>query len=474
MMRKALVVVSLLMAVGASAGTITSLDPSTITAGSGEYFMTISGSNLGDQLLFQGPGGTFVIDINARDVNNATNVVGWVPMGVANRSGNYTVTVLGGSTGDSAPAPFTVVGPPKVNRFVLNLPDAIAVIASGKGAYVRYTVSASGGDDPKPVVTCDPPSGAYFGLGTTTVNCVASNIYGDSDKGSFTVYVHDVTPPILTLPGRMTVKADSREGAYVKFDVSASDDIAGPVPVDCDAKSGQLFKVGITTVNCEAADLSYNMGYGAFTIEVVDETSKFALHVPDAMFVEADSSDGAKVTYDVYATGTTDPAPKITCDPASGSFFKMTTTSVYCRATDAFGASAEGKFEVTVGDTTPPIISGVSATPDKLDATGSYVLVTVDAKSFDTVDPMPRCSISYVSASEAISIRDWSLASALEVKLNAITTGIDNRIYHLSLNCTDSSGNTTTDEALVTVISRGGGGANESIAAPTKQRSVRP
>jgi hypothetical protein len=471
-MRKTLVVVALLMAVGASAGTITSLDPSTITAGSGEYFMTINGTDLGDQLLFDGPAGRFVLDINARDING--NVVGWLPEAIANRAGTYTVTVLGGNSGDSGPATFRVVGPPKVSRFVLSLPDSIVAIAKGRGAFVKYTVSTSGGEDPKPVVKCDPPSDSFFGVGTTTVNCEASNSFGESDKGSFSVYVHDATVPSMQLPGRIVVPADAREGSYVKFDVSASDDVDGPVPVECDAKSGSLFKVGITTVSCAATDLSLNTAGGSFTIEVVDKESPFTLHVPDPIFAEAESRDGAKVTYDVYVTGTTDPAPKISCDPASGSLFPMKTTSVYCRASDSFGKSAEGRFDVTVADTTAPMISGVSATPQQLDATGDYVLVTVDAKAFDTVDPMPVCSIAYVFGSETISPRDWSLVGALQVKLNAITTGADNRVYHVVVNCSDESRNSSTDEALVTVVSKGGGGAEESTTTTARRRSVRP
>ncbi|HKR63275.1 MAG TPA: HYR domain-containing protein [Thermoanaerobaculia bacterium] len=472
-MRKTLgAIVLLLMAVGASAGTITSVDPSTITAGSGEYFMTIYGTDLGDQLQFDGPAGRFVVDINAADVGY---VIGWVPMAVVNQSGTYTVTVLGGPTGNSGPATFRVVGPPKVGRLVLNLPDNLVAIAKGKAAIIRYTVTASGGDDPNPVVKCDPPSGSTFYVGATTVNCVASNQFGESDKGSFSVYVHDITVPSLTLPGRITVKADSREGSYVKWDASAVDDVDGLVPVECDHKSGELYKVGITDVTCMASDLSLNTRTGMFSIEVVDETSRFTLHLPDPITAEADSVDGAKVTYDAYVTGTLDPSPRIDCDSPSGSLFKMGTTTVICKATDAYGASDSGKFEVTVADTTGPMVEPIVATPDKLDATGSYVLVTLSAKAYDTVDPMPRCSIGLVYANETISSRDYSISDALSLKLLAVTNGAENRIYHVVVDCTDASGNTTPAEGLVTVISRGGGGGEESSSTTTaRRRSVRP
>jgi hypothetical protein len=72
----------------------------------------------------------------------------------------------------------------------LTLPDDITVQAtSPDGTPVTFTVTATDG-----VVTCTPPSGSSFPLGTTTVNCTATNTVG-STSGSFTVTVIDTTPP---------------------------------------------------------------------------------------------------------------------------------------------------------------------------------------------------------------------------------------------------------------------------------------
>lgn len=447
-MRKTLAIVVLLMAVGASAGTITSLNPSTINLNSGEYFMTISGSNLGDQVQFSGPGGTFTLDINAQEPGN---VVTWIPMGVVTRAGTYSVTVLGAS-GNSGPATFTVVNPNRVRwPLSLNLPDAVAVVAKGRSAVVNYAVNATDGEESTATVKCDPASGSLFGVGATQVNCSASNVEGEAARGSFTVFVHNATVPVLKLPGRLSAKADAKEGSYVKFEVSAIDEVDGVVPADCDTKSGSFFPVGITTIGCWASDASFNTGRGTFTVEVVDEQTKMALRVPDSVFAEAESKEGAVVTYDVYAVGTLDPNPKIECDPKSGSLFGIGTKSVYCRATDSFGASAEGKFEVTVADTTGPLLDTIKASPSVVNATGDYVGVTIDVKSFDAVDPMPQCSISYVFGSEALSEKDWSISAALQLKLQAITSGPDSRVYHVVVECKDERRNSSFGEALVTV-----------------------
>ena len=88
-------------------------------------------------------------------------------------------------------ASFTVViGPP-----TLDLPADFTVEATGPGgAVVTYTVSTS----PGATVACVPPSGATFPLGTTTVQCTATDTFNQTTTGAFSVTVADTTPPVVT------------------------------------------------------------------------------------------------------------------------------------------------------------------------------------------------------------------------------------------------------------------------------------
>jgi len=88
-------------------------------------------------------------------------------------------------------ASFTVViGPP-----TLDLPADFTVEATGPGgAVVTYTVSTS----PGATVACVPPSGATFPLGTTTVQCTATDTFNQTTTGAFSVTVADTTPPAVT------------------------------------------------------------------------------------------------------------------------------------------------------------------------------------------------------------------------------------------------------------------------------------
>ena len=68
-------------------------------------------------------------------------------------------------------------------------PDITAGATDSTGALVFYSVSAEDNLDPNPVVTCQPPSGQVFPVGSTTVRCVAEDASGNSASGTFNVTV---------------------------------------------------------------------------------------------------------------------------------------------------------------------------------------------------------------------------------------------------------------------------------------------
>lgn len=55
------------------------------------------------------------------------------------------------------------------------------------------------------VVTCTPPSGSSFAVGTNTVICTATNVAGQSVQCTFSVMVRDAEPPVMVCPQSITV-----------------------------------------------------------------------------------------------------------------------------------------------------------------------------------------------------------------------------------------------------------------------------
>lgn len=106
---------------------------------------------------------------------------------------NCTATAVTGTTSGSFNVTVRDTTPP-----ALNLPANITAEATGpNGAAVTYSATATDlVDGPRPV-TCDHASGSTFPLGTTTVQCTATDTHNNTAHGSFTVLVQDTTPPTI-------------------------------------------------------------------------------------------------------------------------------------------------------------------------------------------------------------------------------------------------------------------------------------
>jgi Tol biopolymer transport system component len=130
----------------------------------------------------------------------------WSPDGAkiafhSNRDGDFEIFVMSASgigqmplTGNTALDKFAdwqpVVASADIDPPLLTLPaNRIVDATSPAGATVTYAVTATDTVDPLPSVSCSPPSGSTFPVGTTTVNCSASDVSGNTSTGSFTVTV---------------------------------------------------------------------------------------------------------------------------------------------------------------------------------------------------------------------------------------------------------------------------------------------
>ena len=78
------------------------------------------------------------------------------------------------------------------------------------------------------------------------------------------------------------------------------------------------------------------------------DTQAPVIHGAADLAVDATSPQGAVVSFPVFATDDTDPAPMLVCTPASGSMFPIMVTPVTCTATDTSGNSATAYFSVSV------------------------------------------------------------------------------------------------------------------------------
>ena len=150
--------------------------------------------------------------------------------------GSTTVACAGeDSRGNDARATFTVT---VVDTTApdLTVPDNKTVEATGPaGAAVSFAASAVDVVGPVQSVRCTPESGTTFALGTTTVDCTATDSHANSAHDSFKITVRDTTGPAIDgVPANPTIEATGPTGAtFTWASPSATDLVDGVRPVSC-------------------------------------------------------------------------------------------------------------------------------------------------------------------------------------------------------------------------------------------------
>jgi hypothetical protein len=381
--------------------------------------------------------------------------------------GSTTVQCSATNSAGSSSGSFSVTVVDTTNPVVTVPADFTRPATDASGAVVTFSASANDLVDGPLPVTCNPASGSTFPLGTTEVQCIATDAHGNVGGRLFYITVGgDSTPPVVTVPANITREATSSAGAAVTFTVTAADDVDGPVPVTCAPPSGSTFGLGTTTVNCTATDAAGNVGSGFFTVTVRDTTPP-TLSLPADITVEATGPGGATVTYSATSTDIVDGSVPVICSPASGSTFPLGSTTVQCSATDSHLNKATGSFNVTVQDTTPPTVVSTTPSPTSLwPPNHQMVAVSVAVISTDTVDPSPVSTILSVSSNQpddgtgdGDTAGDWVITGPLTVNLRAETATGTTRIYTITVATTDFSGNTAISTCQVTVGGNGKGRA---------------
>lgn len=321
--------------------------------------------------------------------------------------------------------------PPDVTPPVVACPGDI-VVSTAPGlatAVVSFTPTASD-DGPSVSVVTAPASGSTFPLGVTTATATATDAADNSASCSFTVTVRDTEPPAVSCPADIVVSNDAGQaGAIVSFTPTATDNVPSVNIVSTPA-SGSLFALGITSVATTATDAAGNSAICAFSVRVND-TEPPSIAAPSDLIAEATGPTGAVVPDSSLGdAAAADNAPGVSITRTGvpvGNLFPLGTTSVTYTATDTSGNTATAVQQVSVRDTTPPVIT--------IDAPGAgpYVLNQSVVGSYtcvDAVSPVAVCAGPVASGA-------------------LVDTGMPGS-HPFTVGATDAAGNTTS--ATVTYV----------------------
>jgi hypothetical protein len=218
------------------------------------------------------------------------------------------------------------------------------------------------------------------------------------------------------------------------------------------------YGLGATLVTLTATDSDSLSTTCTATITVQDKQNPTLSNVPAPIVVEQTALAGTPVVVPLPTVNDNCSGASVVSDAPA--VFPLGVTIVTFTATDGSGNKATAQTTVTVVDTTPPTINAVTATPSTLwppDHRMVPVVVTVDVT--DICDTTPTCKIISVTSNEPIeglgdgdTAPDWQITGDLTVNIRAERAGPrTDRVYTITVRCTDDSGNSSQKTVPVTV-----------------------
>ena len=208
---------------------------------------------------------------------------------------------------------------------------------------------------------------------------------------------------------------------------------------------------GTYAVAATVVDANYQgTATGTLTITEAPNTAP-VLSLPADVVVEATGPDGAVVNFDATATDAEDGTLGVLFSRQPGTVFPVGTTQVTATAQDSKGLAASGTFNVTVRDTTAPVIRSLTASPATITQnSGKMVAVSITASAADAVDSTPTTRVVGVTGSENVD-GDWQITGDLTLQVRAKRSGKASRVYTVTVESRDDAGNASTKTVNVTV-----------------------
>jgi hypothetical protein len=225
---------------------------------------------------------------------------------------------------------------------------------------------------------------------------------------------------------------------------------------------------GGSDIEIMATDVLGRFGYNTYTIESVNQppVANAGNTVSDwevdlegcSAEVTLDGSlcydpDGDGLTYSWTWSGGSASGVRPTIELPLG------TTTIILVVNDGSLDSVPDTIDIIVEDTTPPYFTAL-ANPDTLwPPNHRMVPISISVEGSDNCDPEPVCEIVSVSSDEPAdgpgdghTLQDWEITGNLTVNLRAERSGLgDGRLYTITVECTDASGNSSEKNAVVTV-----------------------
>jgi len=303
--------------------------------------------------------------------------------------------------------------------------------------------------------------GSYLSPAAAQSSLTAGGSTGRPANGSATYQFTLNAPPTVSCKSHAVALASNGQASIVPSDVTdtASDPEGGALQF---ALSQSTFDCGDVGANNVTLTVTDDVGQTASCVAVVTVNDDIAPTVITRnITVQLDANGTATITPAMIDNGSFDNCAiqSYALDVTAFDCSDVGKNTVTLTVADVNGKSASKTAEVTVEDNIHPIIGSVEAGPAVLwppDHKMQPVVVTLS--STDNC-PGSSCRIVAVSSNEVVNAAgdgntqtDWQITGSHTVSLRAERSGTGTgRIYTITIECTDASGNTSRSSTSVAV-----------------------
>jgi hypothetical protein len=307
-------------------------------------------------------------------------------------------------------------------------------------ASVPFVVTATG--VPQPTVECKVgttvvTSPHTFPVGTTTVQCTATNGSGPDDSCSFTVTVNDTQKPLISCPDNKVVNTDAGSCSAIVNPGTASATDNDPALTVTGVRSDNQalnapYPKGVTTITWTATDTANNSSSCEQTVTVNDAEKPTISAPADASYQclsEVPAANAAQATASDHC-GTPNVTVSETNNGGAGSPSSPLIITRTYTATDGSNNTQTATQTITVVDNTKPTVNA-------------------PAPASASADSSCRAMIPDVVAGSAASDNCGGAVTLAQSPVAGTPVGLG--AHQITVTATDAAGNTNTATTTFTV-----------------------
>lgn len=340
------------------------------------------------------------------------------------------------------------------------------------GAVPDFLAALSTSDNCTPMVnlvkTQTPAAGTLLGTGPHAITVRVADAAGNVSTCTTTFTVGESKAPVLHCPASSNAKADETGSAPVPDLLATIRMSDNCTPLDQLMKNqtpvaGTRLGPGAYPVTVTVTDAAGNVSSCTTVFTVLDKTAPI-VSVPTVIEAPADALCQAQVPdllANLQVTDNCTPASQLskTQNPPAGTSLGLGQHSITVTVTDAAGNTTTRTVRFKVVDATAPVIQSATVNPSVItQITRQMVPITLTVAASDNCDSAPVCRIVSITSSDPVlgttdtTSPDWQITGALTAKVRAelSASGAD-RVYTITVRCTDTAGNISTKAVTVVV-----------------------